>query len=336
VRARPAGAKEDVFTFLPFSLEKIAKKPPEEKADELEEPLADEDAVPGETGAEDDGEEPTAEKKPVLSPIDELLAACKDDEWQLKSMARNIVRAKNEVAWSDKTRFDKAVAAEKAKLKKRFDRRELDPILLKRLDVRVVGILSACSVKTPKPRPDGSVGAKWAILTVDDGNGQADLFAYAKAWEKCSALETKIDQLVMVCGEIAHRTVYAKEDEHKLNPQVGDVSFSVKEAYPLEEAMPLVSKELRMKLRYDDPALEEKMRRLAAAAAKNPGTLPTAVSLAMPDGTVVGIDLGPLARVAVTIGFLSELSKIVPQAETMFRPEDKTTLAAPERKPWEG
>jgi DNA polymerase-3 subunit alpha len=336
VRARPAGAKEDVFTFLPFSLEKIAKKPPEEKADELEEPLADEDAVPGETGAEDDGEEPTAEKKPVLSPIDELLAACKDDEWQLKSMARNIVRAKNEVPWSDKTRFDKAVAAEKAKLKKRFDRRELDPILLKRLDVRVVGMLSACSVKTPKPRPDGSVGAKWAILTVDDGNGQADLFAYAKAWEKCSALETKIDQLIMVCGEIAHRTVYAKEDEHKLNPQVGDVSFSVKEAYPLEEAMPLVSKELRMKLRYDDPALEEKMRRLAAAAAKNPGTLPTAVSLAMPDGTVVGIDLGPLARVAVTIGFLSELSKIVPQAETMFRPEDKTTLAAPERKPWEG
>ena len=339
LRSRPAGEKEDVFTFLPFTLDKIAKKPVEEKSEEPEEvPVPDEPAGEQAAAAEEseEGEDSPAAVEVPLSPIDEMLSKCKDDDWQLKSMARNVVRAKNEVSWQDKPAFDKAVNAEKARLKKRFERKELDSILLKRMDVRVVGILSSCSVKTPKPRPDGSVGAKWAILTLDDGHAQADLFAYAKAWEKCSSLESHVDQLVMVCGEIAHRTIYAKEDEHKENPLVGDVSFSVKEAYLLEDAMPMVSKGLMMKLSYNDPDIESQMKRLSSAAAKNPGKLPVLAKLSMPDGTRISIDMGPLARVSCNIGFLSELSKIVPQTDTAFRPEDKIYLAPSERKPWEG
>ena len=51
-------------------------------------------------------------------------------------------------------------------------KRGVKPLLVKKLDVRVVAMLTGCSIKTPKPRPDGSVGEKWAILTLDDGKGQ--------------------------------------------------------------------------------------------------------------------------------------------------------------------
>jgi len=49
----------------------------------------------------------------------------------------------------------------------------------------------------------------------------------------------------------------------------------------------------------------------------------------------VEVDLGPAARVAVTVSFLSELSKIVPQSDTAFTPNDSVYLDPPERKPWE-
>lgn len=319
--------------YFPFSLDKIARRPPDdEKGDDGAE-ADDIPDVPQDAGTEDDvGEEET---KSSLSQIDEMLMKCKDDDWLLKGLARNVVRAKGEVPYSDKHAFDKAVGAERAKLKKRFQQKKLDPLLLKRLEVRVVAMLSGCSVKIPKPRPDGSVGQKWAILALDDGNGQADAMAYAKAWQKCSDLEGRTDQLVLVCGDVSHRTVYEKEDAHRENPSVGEVSFQVREAYPLESAMPMVSKGLKVKMRYDDPELKSKMERLGEAARKNPGMLPVAVSFEYGDGTVVDVDLGPLGRVACSIGFLSELAKVAPQSDTGFSPEDKTTLAPPEPKPWE-
>ena len=203
------------------------------------------------------------------------------------------------------------------------------------MDVRVVAMLGGCAVKTPKPRPDGSVGQKWAILSLDDGSGQADAMAYAKAWEKCSGLEGCVDRLVMVCGEVSHRAVYDKEDSARENPKLGEISFQVKEAYPLEEAMPMISKGVRVMMRYDDPALESKMIRLGEAARKMPGRLPIFVDIVYEDGTVVKVDLGPLGRASCSIGFLSELAKVAPQSDTTYSPEDKTTLAAPEPKPWE-
>ena len=341
VRRRPEGAKEDVIEFIPFALDKIAKKPAEEKeegAEASELPDAAEAAaeipVAEEGDDEAEGEEDAAAKQ-ALSPIDELLMRAKDDDWQLKGLARNVVRAKNEVAWSDKEAFAKAVNSEKGKLKRRFERKELNALLLKRIEVRVVAMLTACAVKTPKPRPDGTVGQKWAILSLDDGNGQADAMCYAKAWEKCASLAERIDQLVMVCGEVTHRVNYDKADATKENPQLGDITFSVKEAYPLEDALPLVSKRMALNFAYDNRRLEAQFKALGEAAARHPGKLKALARIVCPDGRLVEVDLGPACHVAVNVTFLSEIAKMVPQTDISFAPEDKVTLAPPEPKPWE-
>ena len=216
-------------------------------------------------------------------------------------------------------------------------------MLLKRIEVRVVAILESCSVKVPKPRPDGSVGEKWAILGLDDGTGQADAMCYANPWKKFNQpdpskpalIEPCVDQLVLVCGEVTHRTNYDKDDLVKANPQVGDVSFSVKEVYPLEKALPLVSKGVKLRLRYEDPDLLKKVEAVRDAAQKNPGPTPVGATLRYRDGTVLTVDFGPLCQTAVNIGFLSLLAKAVPQNDVDFHPEDKMTLAPREPKPWE-
>ena len=316
---------------LPFSFDKIAKKPKEEN-DEAAMDSVSEDAAPQavETAdGADDEDEGVSDAAADDTSIEGLLKQSDPQDWPLKSMARGVVRAKGEVAWSDKAAFDKAVNKEKARLKKR-----VDPILLKKLDVRAVGILTSCSVKTPKPRPDGTVGQKWAILGLDDGCGHAEGAAFAKVWEKCSALETRVDSLVLVCGELAHKTTYAKEDAHRENPQVGDLNFTVKEAYPLEEAMPLLSKGLRLRLAYDDPGLKKKVEAIRAVILKNAGTLPVFLDLRYPDGRVVTIDLGAQFRVAVNLTFLSELDKVVPAADATFGIDSRLSLEVREPPPW--
>ena len=344
IRTRAPGAKEDTLEYVPFSLDKIAKK----ELDEEEGPAGEGDPLGEEVEVEvekpdGDDDAPETEAAKVLSPIDELLSRAKDDDWQLKGLARNIVRAKGEVPWNDKKAFDSAVNKEKAKLAKRFANKELDARLLKRIEVRVVAILESCSVKVPKPRPDGSVGEKWAILGLDDGTGQADAMCYANPWKKFNqpdpskpaVIEPCVDQLVLVCGEVTHRTNYDKDDLVKANPQVGDVSFSVKEVYPLEKALPLVSKGVKLRLRYEDPDLLKKVEAVRDAAQKNPGPTPVGATLRYRDGTVLTVDFGPLCQTAVNIGFLSLLAKAVPQNDVDFHPEDKMTLAPREPKPWE-
>ena len=313
---------------LPFSFDLIAKKAKEE--DEAAEEPVSEDAAPSAADAEAADDEDGAEEAADDTSIEGLLKKSDEQDWPLKSMARGIVRAKGEVAWSDKAAFDKAVNKEKAKLK-----RSVDKILLKKLDVRAVGILTSCSVKTPKPRPDGTVGQKWAILGLDDGRGHAEGAAFAKVWEKCNALETKVDSLVLVCGELSHKTVYAKEDARREHPQVGDLNFTVKEAYPLEEAMPMLSKGLRLKVSYDAPDLKKRVAAIRAVILKNPGTLPVFIELHYPDGRVLDIDLGPQFRVAVNLAFLSELDKIVSPSEATFRIDPRMSLEVREPPPWE-
>ena len=338
LRMRAKGAKEDALDFEPFSLSKIARKKNEEDDGEKPDSVEDDETAQADSAdvdADDSGRE-ISEEKQVLSPVDELLTKCKNDDWQLKGLARNIVRAKGEVSWSDKSAFDRAVSSEKSKLAKRFDKHELDELLLKRLEVRVVAMLASVSVKTPKPRPDGTVGQKWAILALDDGTGQTDAFCYAKAWEKYGAtIENRTDQLVMVCGEVAYRTVYDKDDVHKERPGKGEISFSVKEVYPLEDAMPMVSKRFVAYLKYADEKLAEKVAGIRDAAQRNPGRLPVSVVLVYPDGTEVMVDLGAACSVSCGMAFLSEVAKVVPQADTSFHPEDKVVLAPPEPKPWE-
>ena len=201
----------------------------------------------------------------------------------------------------------------------------------------MVGILAACTVKLGKPRPDGTPGQKWAILQLDDGSGGfLDAFCFAKAWEKHSSVETCVDQLVMLSGEVSYRVNYGKDDKlDKKHPEVGDLNFTVREARPLAEALDGLSSGLRIRLRYDDPELGDKAVRIREAILKSPGRLPVFLELSHQDGTQVEVDLGPSARVAVSVGFLSELAKVVPQADTSFRPGDKVYLDPPERKPWE-
>ncbi|MCR5752253.1 MAG: DNA polymerase III subunit alpha [Kiritimatiellae bacterium] len=340
VRVRHEGVKEDSLEYIPFQLAKIARKKVDEEETAVEShPADDDDAPPADLPVDGDDEEDDESDEPEekrLSPIDEILSRGKDDEWMLKGLARSIVKARGDIPWGDKAAFDKATNSEKNKLKKRFERGELDKMLLKRADVRVAAILESCSVKTPKPRPDGSVGAKWAILALDDGTGQADAMCYAAAWTKYgAALEGRDDQLVMICGEVTHRAMYDKEDVGKLNPTPGDITFSVKEAYPLEDAMPLVSKGLHIRMDYADPDAAQKLRAIREAIVGSPGRLPVVVELHHPSGRIIDIDLGPGCHADVALGFLSRLDKAVPQSDTSFRPEDKTSLAPREPKPWE-
>ena len=196
-----------------------------------------------------------------------------------------------------------------------------DHVALSHLDVRMVGILSDCTVKTPKPRPDGSVGQKWAILQIDDG-ATIGGYCFAKAWESCSSLETAVDRLVMLCGEVSHRINYEKDDKMaKRSPSVGDLNFTVREAYPLEDAMPMISDAMRIRLRYDDAEVESKATFIREAILRSPGRLPVVLEMLCPGGKVVDVSLGSALGVAVTVGFLSELGKVVQEVlyEDMYR-----------------
>ena len=338
IRIRQPGEKTDTLEFVRFSLDKIAKKKPEAEEMPSGEELVQEDVPTAEAETSDGEDDEPVEQAPVLSPIDELLIRGKDEDWLLKGLARNIVKAKGQVSWADKAAFDKAVNSERTKLKKRFERKELDPLLLRRLEVRTLAILESCSVKLPKPRPDGSVGEKWAILGLDDGTGQADAMCYANPWKKFNVdgkIENSVDKLVLVCGEVAHRTNYDKEDVLKERPQVGDISFSVKEVYPLEDVLPLFSKGLRIRLRHSDPKIMEKVEAIRSTVQKSPGETSVTLDLVYDNGTIAQIGLGKNNKVSIDLAALSEIDKIIPQSDTTFSTEDQIYFAPREPKPWE-
>ena len=72
IRTRAAGAKEDTFEFVPFTLDKVAKKQQAEE-EASEEPVLEDEAPAAAETAETDDEDEEHEEKEVLSPIDELL-----------------------------------------------------------------------------------------------------------------------------------------------------------------------------------------------------------------------------------------------------------------------
>ena len=210
-----------------------------------------------------------------------------------------------------------------------------DKRMLTHLDVRVVGTLSSCSIRIGKPRPDGTPGGKWAILGVDDGTGTIEGMCFASAWEKYSNIETKLDQLVMLCGEISHRVNYAKEDAMHTHPLLGDISFNIKEAYAIEDALPMLTKALHIKIVRDKEGEFKKIAAIREAALKHPGKLPVFLDVEFANGSIAYMDLGLSCHVAPTISFLAELSKVVPQNETSYNPESKIYLAPPPQRPWE-
>lgn len=207
---------------------------------------------------------------------------------------------------------------------------------LRRLEVRLVCELKACRVMLPKPRPDGTIGEKWAIFSLDDGTGEMDAFCFAKAWKKYADIEDAKGQLVMLTGEVAHRINYEKEDRlTKQNPSVGDLNITVREVLPLEEALPKVSKVLRIRLDYADPDLKGKIRQIQSVAAKYPGALPIAFTLAYANGVEVDLGLKVPIKVAATLAFLAELGKIVSQKDLDFAPSNLMRITPPEPRPWE-
>ena len=136
---------------------------------------------------------------------------------------------------------------------------------------------------------------------------------------------------------MSHRINYEKDDKFtKKSPSVGDLNFTVREGYLLEEAMPMLSEAMRIRLRYDDAEVESKAGRIREAILRSQGRLPVVLEMLCPGGKIVDVALGPALGVAVTVGFLSELGKIVPQSDVSFRPSDKVYLAPREPKPWEG
>ena len=288
------------------------------------------------TEQDDEGEEGRVEEiqeedssSSSFDNIESLLKTGDEKEWILKGFARNVVRAEGKVNPLDKIAFNNAVLKAKKSIRPKIDKR-----LLKKIDVRSIGVLDNCIVKTPKPRPDGSIGAKWAILGLDDGTGRLEGAAFAKVWEKCSSLETKAGNLVLVVGELAHKPVYDKEDVKRLNPQVGDVSFSLKEAYLLEEAMPILSKGLRIRIDASDPKCAEKAEAIKMAICRNPGKLPVFFEIHH-EGNIIDLSLGQSYSVAVTLSFLSELDKVVSQQDINFAPSDDFSLVQRDVMPWE-
>ena len=299
---------------IPFDLSMIERR--KEPEEEEEEPGRDDAGADSQesddSGEQEDGQKDGAEK---------LLAQSEERVWALDGLCRTHLRATGALPF-DRDLAKKAIVASRSSMKKGIDKR-----LLKKLDVRAVAMLEQCQVKIPKPRPDGTPGRKWAILSLDDGRGRAECSAFAAVWEKAAALEEKIDSLVVVCGEISHRATYAREDAEKAHPQVGDLSFTLKEAYPLEDAMPLISKGLRIKMRYEDPEIKKKVDAIRSAILRSPGKLPVLIELHYPSGKILDVDLGSTYRLGVTLSFLSELDKIVPQSDTSFRPDDRIYLA---------
>jgi len=135
-----------------------------------------------------------------------------------------------------------------------------------------------------------------------------------------------VDKLVLVCGEITHRTVYDKDDAAKERPTPGDVQFSVKEAYPLEDAMPLLTRKITFSLDRDDPGFLEKISAIKAAADANPGLANLALQVSVGSSSV-DVALGDACRAAVGVSFLSMVAKAVAQTDIAFAPEPRIYLA---------
>ncbi len=206
----------------------------------------------------------------------------------------------------------------------------------KHLDVRLVGVLSSCTIKNSRPSPDGTPPQKWAILEIDDGTGTIEAYCFARTWATCAALETHVDQLILLSGEVSRRINYEKDDKFtKQKPQLGDYNFTVREAYPLETILPRISPALHLRFNHDDPNLADNIRRLQLLIEKNPGDLPVHIDLVWPDATTVTIDLEREHHVNINLTFLSELTKIVPQADTAYDCNKTIYFNQPERR-WGG
>ena len=139
----------------------------------------------------------------------------------------------------------------------------------------------------------------------------------------------------MVTGEIAHKAVYAKDDTAKERPLVGDLAFTIKEARALEDALPALSRGMKVRLDCADPEAPRRAAAVYAAAERSPGNLPLHLEIRHSSGRIVDAVLPDECRVAVTLSFLSELDKAVGQGCISFGLSDELQLAPRAPMPWE-
>ena len=197
-----------------------------------------------------------------------------------------------------------------------------------RVPVRLAGMLKSCQVRMSKPKKEGELPQPWAILTLDDSEGEMEALAFAKTYAKYKTwLPDEVDRPVLLCGELAHRTnrdTKAEED---------GIQFVVREAYPLEQGINTFAKTLTVTLRFEDPQLAARAERIKEMVRRFPGVLPLNLELLYADGRRVFVGLP--GGVAATDEFFTALDGVV--LKEHYRLDAKPDIFAepPERKPWE-
>ncbi len=167
---------------------------------------------------------------------------------------------------------------------------KLPPDAFKRvIDVRVAGMLSSCAIKASKKDPT----KQFAVLTIDDGTAKVEAMMFNKAYEKYKFVGTHGAAPILLCGEIGHKTQNSGNVDERgkvIWEEVPDaLSFTVREAYPLEEATEKFATALRVRLKYEDDSLVEKARSACEIARAHPGNLPLEFAVKYPANTVVTV-----------------------------------------------
>ena len=172
-----------------------------------------------------------------------------------------------------------------------------------KVPVRLGGLLKSCQVRMSKPKGPNGEPKPWAILEIDDSRDVMEALAFAATYDKMKDwMPGAVETPVLICGELVHRTNRDTREEEE------GIQFLVREAYPLAEGIATFSTCLHVDLRYEDPALAEKVKAAREAAAGNPGSLPIRINVKYPTGAVVSVDLG--GGVRPTEALLAELGKI--------------------------
>jgi DNA polymerase III alpha subunit len=198
-----------------------------------------------------------------------------------------------------------------------------------RVAVRLGGMLKACTVRMSKPKKEGDVPQPWAILVVDDGEYEMEALAFAKTFAKYREwLPESVDQPVLLCGELAHRT---NRDTRAEEP---DLQFVVREAYPLATGLKKFSSALHVTMRYTDATLVERATALKALAAAHPGGVKVLLDLVWPNGTTTEVDSG-IQGVELTDEFLTELGRLQKGDPYRLKTIKDIFLEPPEPRKWE-
>ena len=214
-----------------------------------------------------------------------------------------------------------------------------------RVAVRLAGMLKACTVRMGKPKPKMDRGRvvkdadgqpvmeppqPWAILLIDDGGDvDQEALAFAKTFATMKEwLPGQVDQPVLVCGELSHRT------DRDTKEETPEIQFIVREAYPLAEGIRKFSTGLHVSARYEDPNLLARAAALKELAAAHPGGVKVSLDVTWANGRTAEIDCGA-GGVNPTPEFLAALEKIQKGDDYRLTTVKDIFLQPPEPKRWE-